>query len=360
MLNNAIFIEKEQLAESASRFNPTHIRPSAVGSPCLRQEVLRILHALYPNAEEYIPPVPDGKDPIRGMAKIGDIVENEALKQTRAILNQQGKKVFSQYELPNPKGLKNPDGSIVVAHPDIYVPSLGYDIEIKCVSTGAIHRLPNEQHRDQLLLRLLWWKEGKRKDITGILTYFFRETYYAPGTLAPIRYIFEPVLGGYNIKTDKGVLIDYFTLKYMRELEERLHYIAECVEKKILPDRTENYNDFPCYVHGRDFISQCPWREKCWARELAEERSPGVILEEVEDIILELVMVKERQKAKDKEAREAKNKAKELEEKLTPYFERYGNKITAGGYTISRTLVEIPEKVMKGYSYYRYSLRKQK
>ncbi len=353
-------IENEQLKESKNRFNPSHIRPSSAGSGCLRQEVYRILNALYPEEAEYIPPNPNGKDGIKGMARIGDIVEEEALNRTRESLNRLNKRVFPQYELPSPRGLKNPDGSIVVAHPDIYVPSLNYDIEIKCVGTASIPRLPNQSHVEQLLLRLLWWKRSKDKKLTGVLTYFFRETYYAPGTLEPIRFVIEPIVGGFNVKDESGKILETHTINYVEEIEERLHTIAKCVETLTLPERTESHNVFPCYVHGKDSVTECPWREKCWAKELEEERSPGALVEKAEDIVTKLSEAKEKQKALDKKAREAKKEVKALQEELTPVFDEFGDKITAGGHTVSRTLVNIPEKTMRGYSYYRYSMRKQK
>lgn len=46
----------------------------------------------------------------------------------------------------------------------------------------------------------------------------------------------------------------------------------------------------------KDSVTECPWREKCWAKELEEERSPGALVEKAEDIVTKLSEAKEKQK----------------------------------------------------------------
>lgn len=353
----AILIEEEQ-KRRADKFNPAHIRPSAAGAKCMRQEAYRILHALHPNNPEFIPPKPEGKDEITGTARLGDIVERDAAELMRQMLNKENKRVFPQYELPSPD-LTNIDGTPVIAHPDIYVPSRSIDIEIKAVSANAINRLPIKSHLDQLLLRLLWWQKSKKKVITGILTYFFRETYYAPGTMSPVRFFVKPVQGGFKLEDDTGRKIETFDFSYVKSIEKRLYELKEHVLNKTLPPRTESPYRFPCYVDTEYYTIECPWREKCWEKELEEEKYPGVMVEKAAEIIKQYAEIKEELKKANFSTKMLKEKAKKFEEKLVPYFEEFGNKISAGGYTVKRAQVTIPEKTIPGYSYFRYSIKKQ-
>ena len=113
-------------------FDPAHIRPSGVGM-CLKAQVLNILSVLYP--EEYVPDKPDGKDSLIGAAVLGDMHEERRVWGWRRAY---GGEIITQYDLRHPE-LKNVDGTPVTAHPDIFVPELNLDEEVKSTGAGSVN-----------------------------------------------------------------------------------------------------------------------------------------------------------------------------------------------------------------------------
>lgn len=351
-MNQTLEVLQQEIADA--KFDPSHIRPSACGTDCLRQEALKIMNAVY--GGEYQPTEESGREQINGTARLGDIVEHDATNLLKEIFKREHKRIFPQYKLPAPN-LTNIDGTPVVAHPDIYVPSENLDIEIKTVSVDALGRLPLQKHVDQLLLRLLWWQKSKKKVTSGEIMYFFRETYYEPHTTAPRRYFLKPVEGGFNLLFREKVL-DFYTFEYVEGLEERLFLLKDYVLKKELPERAESAFTYPCYVRKENYTIICPWRSFCWQNELDQEDVPGELVPEAYKLLQSYNKAKEKLRLIEDQAREARQAVKELQFELDPYFDQYGEKITAGEFTLSRTEVTVAEKTVPGYTYFRYSLRR--
>lgn len=333
-------------------FDPAHIRPSGVGG-CLREQWYRILSAVHPADARFVPTRPKGKESIAGMAQLGHIIEDSLAGMWSSGYHG---KTYRQIGLTRP-GLSNLDGSTVTAHPDIWVPSLNTDIEVKSVSVAARWRLPIKSHVDQLLLRLHWWVEHKKRVVVGEIPYFFRETFFDPDTGTTPVYRFVPEDGGYRCENTG----EFYSRDYLVSLDDRLLSLRRSLDTLSPPPRAAaTHKEFPCRLITPLFSTECPWRETCWATEIAREREPGVIIEHAGELLIKLSAAKERQAAADKIANSAKDEVKSLQKELDPIFSQFGDKVTAGGLTATRAGVNIPEKTMPGYSYFRYSVKAAK
>ncbi len=326
-------------------FDPAHIRPSGVGM-CLKAQVLNILSVLYP--EEYVPDKPDGKDSLIGAAVLGDMHEERRVWGWRRAY---GGEIITQYDLRHPE-LKNVDGTPVTAHPDIFVPELNLDEEVKSTGAGSVNYLPKESHVDQLLLRLLWWRKYENRVMYGRITYSFRESLVNPDH--PVVFEFVPEGDGYCLG-DKC-----FDLSYMESLEERLFYVRRCLDTREIPPRHPKAVDqyyYECYFYSPELGHlECPWRESCWAEELAYERRPAIQVENIGGLLEEFVALKEQQQQADKVSRELKNRCRAIQKRLDSIFDEFGDRIAARGIVLERTLVEVPPRQAEGYSFYRYNV----
>jgi len=346
MINSAALLA-EARGDSQNVFSPIHIRPSGVGS-CLREQFYRILNAAYPEKIEFQPSNPEGKTALEGVAQLGHIIEN-ALADLWA--KKYSGKTYRQYSLAHPS-LKNLDGTAVTAHTDIWVPSLKTDIEVKSVSISAKYRLPIKNHVDQLLLRLLWWRKLKNRVVTGEIPYIFRETFYDPETGKVPVFKFLPEEEGYLCE-NTGKL---YSWEYIKSFEERLFSLRNSLETLNPPEREGSLHGFPCQVTTPNYSTECPWREKCW--KLEEERAPGFMVKAAEELILRLIKAKENQKTAEALAKAAKEEVQVIQKELDFFFDEFGPKISGGGYTVVRTSVDMSEKVIPAYSYYRYSIKR--
>jgi hypothetical protein len=350
----SLFLEGEE----DNSFDPTHYRPSSVGSECMRQEALRILHHLEPDNPTWVPPNPHGKKELRGMARLGHAIEREAVEQVRKELKGEAR-IYTQWGIEAPDKLTNEDGTIVTAHPDMYSRKLKLDIEIKSVSADAIKKLPFKHHRDQHLLRLFW--ESFKEPMSGLIYYYFRETFYAPGQDAPVRYLIKPHDKGLAVYNSDQDLLELVPRDELEEIHQRLVQLKKNVQNKELPPRSpEDHNFFPCFVRGKHFKAECPWREFCWKEELRREKEPGVMIEAAGNAALQLLEQKEKQKALNADLSVIKKEVDRLQQELDYYFNKLQtNKITAAGCTITRTEVNKKEVVIPPHTYFRYSIRKQ-
>ena len=102
---------------------------------------------------------------------------------------------------------------------------------------------------------------------------------------------------------------------------------------------------------------RCPWREDCWKEELEYERRPAVLVADADGIVRELVLLKERRCELDKESRELTKRIKELQKRLDPFFDEFGDRIMAGGVVIERVLVKVPERQQKAFEYHKYEVK---
>jgi hypothetical protein len=317
---------------------------------CLREQWYRIQNALSPLDPKLSPSNPEGKAALAGMARLGHIIE-AALADLWAA--NYPKKVVRQFILSNNE-LFNIDGTMVTAHPDIWIPSLNLDVEVKSVSVGARHRLPIKSHVDQLLLRLYWWRRIKRRTVTGEIPYVFRETFFDPDTKTTPVFRFSPVGGGYVCENTGEV----YSLDYLRSLNERLHALAHSVAIIVPPPKGANSPDeFPCRLITPTHSTECPWRENCWAVELAEKRNPGPTVEAAGEIICRLVEAKERQKIADAAANAEKEEVKAIQKEIDPFFDEFGSKISFKNIAATRSEVNVAEKVVPGFSFYRYAVK---
>ena len=351
----------QELAYSAvyinKGFNPLHIRPSGVGL-CQRAQVLTILHALYPDVEDYKPRRPDGKDGLATAAAYGNSYEDWRYRQSW-LLNVKEGRVYGgsdQYNLAHPD-LVNVDGTPVVAHPDIVLEVGGrvlLDEEIKTTGSGSRNDLPKLPHLEQRLLRQYFWKKKVGVEPFGRIHYGFRGSFTDPRN--PVDFEMIPhergMLGLWNEKI--------YPWEYIEELNQRLVYIRDCVERQVIPGRhprADSPEYYECHFASDLFQAECPWREDCWKEELEYERRPAVLVADADGIVRELVLLKERRCELDKESRELTKRIKELQKRLDPFFDEFGDRIMAGGVVIERVLVKVPERQQKAFEYHKYEVK---
>ena len=145
-----------------------------------------------------------------------------------------------------------------------------------------------------------------------------------------------------------------YSWEYIEELNQRLVYIRDCVERQVIPGRhpqADSPGYYECHFVSDLFQAECPWREDCWKEELEYERRPAVLVADADGIVRELVLLKERRCELDKESRELTKRIKELQKRLDPFFDEFGDRIMAGGVVIERVLVKVPERQQKAFGY---------
>jgi hypothetical protein len=310
-----------KMEESQERFDPTHIRPSAISS-CARKQVYAALG--YPANEEAM-------RELEGIAFLGNLLDRSLADFWSRMYPG---KTYRQFELRTPYG--------IVAHPDIWVPGLNLDVEVKSVSVGAkYYGLPKPEHVDQLQLRLHFHHKYRKKEgVRGEIIYFFRETFLDPESWAPLSFPIE-------YDPEKG-----------QELETRLNYIMECVERKELPEREGTNPDyFPCKSKTKYLQAECPYRDACWEGHTEE---PATLVQEAEEILQRYAELDGMRKNLQKNADAVKAELQELQEQLNAIFDReQTERITAGGYSMKRSYTP-PRKVeYEAKGYYRYYLKKE-
>ena len=150
---------------------------------CLKAQVLTILHALHPDAEEFIPAKPGGKDGLATAAAFGNAYEEWRYAQSW-VPNVGRDKLYggsNQFNLTHPD-LLNVDKSRVTAHPDIVLECSGdivLDEEIKTTGEGSRNYLPKLSHLEQRLLRQYFWR-GMGVEPYGRIHYGFRGSFTNP------------------------------------------------------------------------------------------------------------------------------------------------------------------------------------
>ncbi len=334
-------------------FDPRHVRPSGVGM-CLKAQVLTILHALHPEEKRFAPHRPDGKAGLLPSAVLGDMHEE---KRFEAWCRAYSGAVYggeNQYSLAHPQ-LKNPDGTPVTAHPDIYLPEIPLDEEVKSTGAGSESYLPKKAHLDQLLYRhYLWWlSEGIRP--YGRIHYSFRENLV--DAAMPAAYEFVPL--------EKGMLSlwnqELWPWDYLVSLEERIRYILACVDKKEVPPRHREADSpyyYECYF--QPLQAECPWRESCWKEELAEAREPPVRLDNLAATIRDLHKLKAECASAREKAGHLDKERRKLQKELDPFFEEFGDRLAAGlgerMIVVSRKRVQVRPRNLDGYSFWRYDI----
>ena len=270
-----------KMEESQERFDPTHIRPSAISS-CARKQVYAALG--YPANEEAM-------RELEGVAFLGNLLD-------RSLADFWSKmypgKTYRQFELKTPYG--------IVAHPDIWVPGLNLDVEVKSVSVGAkYYGLPKPEHVDQVQLRLHFHHKYRKKPARGEIVYFFRETFLDPENWQPLSFPIEydPVKG--------------------QELETRLNYILECVEREVLPDRESSSPDYyPCKSKTKYLQAECPYRDICWEGHIEEPATP---VQEAEEILQRYAELDGMRKRFQQNADAVKGELQELQEHPEKLFD---------------------------------------
>ena len=292
-------IIKKELERRHGQFDPTEIRPSAIGH-CARQEVYRVLG--YEGN-------PDAMKALQGVAYLGHIIEeNLAL-----LYAQEFEDAIPQFEIETPYGVK--------AHCDIWVPSLQRDIEVKSVSVKAKkYGLPKDEHLKQLMLRLHLNKKYLGADPVGEIVYFFRETMFDPETMAPvvIPVYYDPVAG--------------------QELEDRLLWIMQCIDNHVIPDQEGRSPDhYPCKSSTTFYDVECPYRELCWetvGEEPAKPASVGL------DLVERYVELQAKRNELNAEVKVLTEEIQEIEERLNAIFEQEkADKLAFGQWEVKKTLV---------------------
>lgn len=310
----------QYMAISNERFDPTHIRPSGISS-CARKQVYAALD--YPSNEEAM-------RELEGIAFLGNLLDRSLADFWSRMYPG---KVYRQFELRTPYG--------VVAHPDIWVPGLNLDVEVKSVSVGAkYYGLPKKEHVDQVQLRLHFHHKYRKKPARGEIIYFFRETFLDPESWQPLSFTVE-----YN--PAKG-----------QELETRLKYILECVESKVLPERESTNPDyFPCKSKTKYLQAECPYRDICWEGHTEEPATP---VQEAEELLQRYAELDGMRRTHQKNADAVKGEIQEIQEQLNAMFDReQTERIAAGGYSMKRSFTP-PKKVeYEAKGYYRYYLKKE-
>ena len=312
----------DKLFEQTQIFDPYEVRPSAIAS-CARKQVYQALG--YPANETAM-------RELQGVAYMGHIIE-EALANLYS-KNYPGK-TYRQFELTTPYGIK--------AHADIWVPARNTDIEVKSVSVGArYYGLPKDEHFKQLMLRLHFHHKYRKRNVKGEIVYFFRETLLDTETMEPvvIAVEYDPSLG--------------------QELETRLCWILECIERKTIPPREGSSPEaYPCKSKTSYLRAECPYRELCWADEL--EETPAQRIERLKDTLEEYAKLKEMKSSFDQRSKAVEQQIKKIEELLSEVFEREKtDKIAAGQYQLKRTYIEPGRVEYEREGYYRYYLSKIK
>lgn len=302
-------------------FDPAQIRPSAIGH-CMRQEGYRCLG--YEGS--------DGMKELEAIAFLGHVIEERLADIYSELIPG---KVYRQFPLKTPYGIE--------AHPDIWVPSLNLDVEVKSVSLGAkFYGLPKPEHLDQHMLRLHFHHKYRHRPAKGELVYFFRETFWDPETRKPLVFQVE-------YDSQKG-----------QELEDRLLYMVETIRVKgeLPPREHDNPNTYPCQSRTRYFTTRCPYLELCWEGEL--EGPPPLTVAEAEDALKEYAALKEERKALIDRADAIKDRMEELQEELEALFDDGVKKIAAGEYVLSRSYVEPAHVEYDRAGYWTYRLSRAK
>lgn len=360
LVSSAYLLAKAREA-TQKNFNPAHIRPSGVGT-CLREQFYRIMNALYPEEPEYQPQEPDGKAGLEGVAQLGHVIE-AGLVQAWAE-HYQGE-IKCQFNLSSPDIL-NIDGTPVTAHPDIWVPELKTDVEVKSVSISSRNYLPVDYHVDQLLLRLLWWHKyhflKPSGQPAGQLVYFFRETFVDPETNRPVIFHFQPSDDKYHVIAEEtGEMVRSYPRAYMESLHERLVKLRDSLDIGIPPARGNDVpHSPPCYIASQHYTAVCPWRKNCWSNWIKED-DDGVFIDDPQlaKYICLLETLNAEKKALNQEAREISKSVKDIQLLLDAYFDLFGPRIATQTHVISRTQVNVAEKIVPATSYYRYKIQAQ-
>ncbi len=354
----------EKLAEimvyPRDEFDPSEIRPSEIGT-CLAEAEFRIKNALYPENELFQPTNPRGKKKLRGVAKIGHLVE----ELRKDAWEQLGYKVDTQ--IPLESDLENPNGTKIRSHPDIYIEELKLDEEVK--TTGIKNRgyLPYDYHIDQLLYRLFLWRK-KGIDIRGNLIYFFRENVVPEGEngFDPLEFAFIP--------TQKGIFIDgvgVYTWEYVNSLEERFQDLLDTLDNKeeiLMPRIADNPNHFLCFFMSDNYttrceedkgIVECPWRYNCWAEELDYQETEAFMVEVCEPLLEEYKELKEEKSSVNQEVNQISNRIKEIETELSWFFDNFGDTLETPNYIIKKAIRHRKEYTNKATSYPVYSIKEK-
>ena len=181
--------------------------------------------------------------------------------------------------------------------------SLQKDIEVKSVSVKAKrYGLPKDEHLKQLMLRLHLNAKYCGVAPTGEITYFFRETMFDPATMAPvvIPVEYDPVMG--------------------QELEDRLLWIMQCVENKILPNKEGQSPDYyPCKTSTALYDVECPYRALCWEE---MEEAPAKPAKGGVELVEQYVQLQARRNELNAEVKALTEEIQEIEEQLNAIFEQ--------------------------------------
>ena len=330
-------------------FNPKHLRPSGIGN-CARAQVLTVLNALYPGEKDFQPDNPQGKAGLKAAAVNGDIREDDYYEKVKDLYPG---KVYggqqTQFELKHPY-LFNPDNEPITSHPDLFVPDIPLDEEIKTASEASRKYLPKGSHVKQVIYRYFLWNRAEQIKPYIRIVYLFR-------ALEPEFFELVPEGDGLRAQWDGG----FYSWDYIKSLDERMKWMLECVDKKEIPPRE---GDSPHYYECRyePLGAECPWRESCWAEELAEERTPPVRVDNLADKIRELAEVDENRRRHARAAEDYKKRKKQLQKELAPVFEEFDtSKLSAldpqgREVVVKRKYVEVPEKTQKGFSFWQYDV----
>ena len=100
--------------------------------------------------------------------------------------------------------------------------------------------------------------------------------------------------------------------------------------------------------------------KKCWSNWIKEE-DDGVFIDDPQlaKYICLLETLNAEKKALNQEAREISKSVKDIQLSLDAYFDLFGPRIATQTHVISRTQVNVAEKIVPATSYYRYKIQAQ-
>jgi hypothetical protein len=315
--------------------------------------VLSILNAIHPGDPRYTPSAPTGKAPLAAVAAMGHAYESLRFAGFERLIPPAQFRLYggaNQYDLAHPT-LKNPDGTPVIAHPDVVLAdavsgAVLLDEEVKTVSDSYSSELPRKTHLEQRLLRQYIWRSHGHNPC-GRIHYAFRDT---PESAMDYNLIpsHEGMIGFWAAVPDSKKL---YSWELLEELNKRLCYIADCVENRVIPDRlpAENYE---CRL--KRYGTQCPFRASCWPETAA---TLPLIAAETLKKVAEYAEITRKKAEHDKVSFALKNRQKEIQDELSPLLAVFGDELKAGSYLLARSLVDVPCRVGQAYSFYRYVVK---
>ncbi len=307
----------KELERRHGQFDPTEIRPSSIGH-CARQEVYRVLG--YEGN-------PDAMRALQGVAYLGHIIE----ENLAALYAQEFDDAIPQFEIETPYGVK--------AHCDIWVPSLQKDIEVKSVSVKAKrYGLPKDEHLKQLMLRLHFNAKYFGATPIGEIVYFFRETMFDPATMAPvvIPVEYDPTFG--------------------QELEDRLLWIMQCIENKVLPGKEGQSPDhYPCRTSTALYDVECPYRALCWEE---MEEAPAKPAKGGVELVEQYVQLQAKRNELNAEVKALTDEMQEIEERLNEVFKQEkADKLAFGQWEVKRSVIPAGKVEYERKEYVRWYIK---